>query len=852
MADDRDIRAEHRDESTLFVMHHTHWDREWYQSFPELQVRLRDALRHVSALLRDGRIDNFFLDGQTCVLDDYRETVSDEEFSALEKLISEGKIEVGPWYVLADEFLCPAEVMVKNLQIGMDIAKRYGSFCGMGYLPDTFGHAGSIPMLLNNFGISRALIWRGADPHSCLVSWVSSDGSAVRTFVLPTRDGYFQVGTKNREYFKGLDEYIRFLSEEKDCPLLFYPEGADHTVCSADVTEKLRRYAAEKGLAVRDITMQELCRRLDGCEVGETLRGELRDNSKVYVLSGTWSSRSYLKAMNDRCAARLTYETEFLAAWERDRSDSSAFRTRLWKRLLVNQAHDSICGCSIDDVHDDMVTRYREIESSADAFRDSVFEALYPFVYDRQDCDNLFLHIINPLPYATTRMVKARIFLPLRLDKGGIALRDNGNDIPLNSVTREVKVVFFHNSVLQPWYETVAVYDIEFPVRFDGMESRCLRIVPCEARADAAFPACDGEVENEFYRLEIRDGALYVLDKRNKKGHARQHILRSSLDAGDTYNYAPPVNDTVSAATVTGIQKRIRTHSCELELTYEMELPAGLNTGRTAPSGQTVTLKCRSSFTLYRDDPVIHVETEIENTACDHRLTVGFDVGDCKYHCSDGMFEWVRRKTLPVPPLPVPQGKEVIPGQDPTATRLTAGELQIVHMGLHEYTVTSAEQSCECSLTLMRCVGFLSCRTITTRGGGAGPNYATPGAQCLGKHVFNYGLVYGSEKFAPSQAVSFRAPVLFRQSCTDASSRKLLTLPESIHFSALGYEDGRFYLHLFNPGDTDEVFRFDGQLIGAVRKTDLAHTFREELIDKDSVHIPPHSLGCYLIEPNDR
>ena len=67
MADDRDIRAEHRDESTLFVMHHTHWDREWYQSFPELQVRLRDALRHVSALLRDGRIDNFFLDGQTCV-----------------------------------------------------------------------------------------------------------------------------------------------------------------------------------------------------------------------------------------------------------------------------------------------------------------------------------------------------------------------------------------------------------------------------------------------------------------------------------------------------------------------------------------------------------------------------------------------------------------------------------------------------------------------------------------------------------------------------------------------------------------------------------------------------------------
>lgn len=158
------------EQTTIHMLHHTHWDREWYQPFEAMQIRLRDALRHVVDLVERGVIDCFYLDGQTSVLDDYRRIVTDEEYQRLCALIRAGKIEVGPWFVLADEFLCPAEAVIQNLRIGRSMAGELGSFCGMGYLPDTFGHIGSMPMVLRQFGIDKAIIWRGADPEHCEVN----------------------------------------------------------------------------------------------------------------------------------------------------------------------------------------------------------------------------------------------------------------------------------------------------------------------------------------------------------------------------------------------------------------------------------------------------------------------------------------------------------------------------------------------------------------------------------------------------------------------------------------------------------------------------------------------------------
>lgn len=785
------------EQTTIHMLHHTHWDREWYQPFEAMQIRLRDALRHVVDLVERGVIDCFYLDGQTSVLDDYRRIVTDEEYQRLCALIRAGKIEVGPWFVLADEFLCPAEAVIQNLRIGRSMAGELGSFCGMGYLPDTFGHIGSMPMVLRQFGIDKAIIWRGADPEHCEVNWASADGSAVKTLVLSTRDGYFQMGLKNPNYKEHLQRFVEFHRTQKKACLLVYTDGADHTVCSADGMDRVRSFEAESGVKVEQVTMERLCRLLDGCPAEETIKGELRDNRKIFVLSGTWSTRTYLKRMNQIIAARLVHELEFLCAWEQNASRSEALRRRLWKDFLVNQAHDSICGCSVDEVHREMMSRYARIAQSIGEQTESVLERQYPFVYGEPGAKNHWLHVINSLPYPGRRLVKARILLPLDQDKGGVALWQGERPVPLSRAERRVQEEFFHNSLTQPWYEDMAVYELEFFLDFAGMEEICLRIEPTGPQPAAAEQECPAE--NRFYRLEIRDGQLCVLEKSTGTWRTGQNVYRSSLDAGDTYNYSPPEQDACAEAHVVAWRTESRPGQRTLHTESVLELPEGLAPDRKGPAEHTVTLTIHTEYTLYEEDPVIHVRTRLDNRARDHRLTADFEVPGCESHCSDTAFDWVERPVNgPVDPQVGP-GQEVIPGQHPTGTQLVAGELQLVHLGLHEYQVCRTEGGERCILTLLRCVGDLSRRDLRSRGGGAGPGYPTPEAQCQGEMEFEYGLIYGRANHSPVHPLALRAPVFARQSTAESDGRLLLSLAGPVQFSGLEYEDGAYLLRVYNP-----------------------------------------------------
>src|SRR3982750_4285616 len=87
----------------------------------------------------DPTYTHFMLDGQTIVLEDYLE-IRPEREAKLRELIESGKVAVGPWYVLPDEFLVSGESLVRNLQIGMSPARRFGRSMELGYLPDSFGH----------------------------------------------------------------------------------------------------------------------------------------------------------------------------------------------------------------------------------------------------------------------------------------------------------------------------------------------------------------------------------------------------------------------------------------------------------------------------------------------------------------------------------------------------------------------------------------------------------------------------------------------------------------------------------------------------------------------------------------
>ncbi|MCK5851629.1 hypothetical protein KAH27_01260 [bacterium] len=101
-------------QSQAYIIPTTHWDREWVQPQIQFQIRLVKLIdRLIKILETDTTYSCFLLDGQTAPLEDYLE-IKPHNRERLVKLIKENRIIVGPWYVLADQFLQDGESTIRQ------------------------------------------------------------------------------------------------------------------------------------------------------------------------------------------------------------------------------------------------------------------------------------------------------------------------------------------------------------------------------------------------------------------------------------------------------------------------------------------------------------------------------------------------------------------------------------------------------------------------------------------------------------------------------------------------------------------------------------------------------------------
>src|SRR5919108_4026588 len=140
---------------------HTHWDREWYLPRAAFQARLVSTMDDlIERLQGDPAYRSFLLDGQTVLVEDYLRARPERE-ADVRALVKTGRLQVGPWYVLADEQIPSGEALVRNLLLGAADAERLGGRLDVLYSPDAFGHPGVLPTLAREFGIKNGVLWRG-------------------------------------------------------------------------------------------------------------------------------------------------------------------------------------------------------------------------------------------------------------------------------------------------------------------------------------------------------------------------------------------------------------------------------------------------------------------------------------------------------------------------------------------------------------------------------------------------------------------------------------------------------------------------------------------------------------------
>jgi len=833
---------------TLNLVNHTHWDREWYETFETYRGKLIEAIKLILKALDEGQFEYFMLDGQTIVLEDLKDVLEPHYYEKLETYIREGKIAIGPWYVLPDEFLVSGESLIRNLQIGIERSKELSVNEFVGYLPDTFGHIGQLPQIFKQLNISWSLLFRGVNKDKKSEGYfVGSDGTRIKTLILPLWTGYYNHFISYDSHKEKLEKYIEDITSYSHTEELLLLNGADHLVPYNKLRDRTLELEKELNIAIKQSSLVDYTRKLENIELNETINGEQRDESKAYILTNVASARTYLKLQNQSLEDELTTIGEPMELIKSLISCEYKHKyiKHIWKTLLKNHPHDSICGCSIDEVHKEMETRNMKIEHMIN----SIVHYASNDLIDFQPVDNKKIFVFNPHPYEIKTVLRSKILLPV--EESFIALRDSeGSEIPIEVLSVEKKMIFKADVDLEPnWYEAKE-YEIIFEANLKGIGFKEYHIVD-------GNPPCKNNVfepilENEHIKAYVNEnGYINVFDKENNKIYRDLNKFISTLDCGDEYTYSPPFNDVISMTAFKGVERVINNKLYkEMILNYELSQPEELNYERKGPSEKRVISEIKTVITLKEGSKTLEFNTMVKNKAKDQRLRVIFPIGssvDSFY--TDVSFDMVLRKPLKDICYDAEKLKEVKVNTYPTDSFVhVPKEFSVLHKGLQECEVTTVDENNDgVFLTLIRSVGWLSRDDIRTRGGGAGPKFETPEAQCIGENKFYYALSFNDNPALEAKLFRVKPRVIQGNSIKKELENILYLNNSKVMVSAFyKNEKGDNILRLYNLWEDAQEFEVLGQW-KEIYKLDLLNN-RQGVMDKTIIINPKEILTLSLAE----
>lgn len=769
------------DKKDIFIVSHTHWDREWYLTREKFRLMLVELIDNLLDILdRDSNFKAFMLDGQTIVLEDYFE-IRPENKERLKHYIQNERIMIGPWYVLPDELLVSGEAHIRNYIIGDQVCEEFGKKMDLGYLPDSFGHPSQIPQIINGLGMKELIFWRGVGPevNKTEFNWVGPDGSQILAINMPFGYGIGACMPKDKEHFiRRFKNEVEKLSKMTDGNLILLMNGVDHIQPQAHISDMLKNCETELGeFNLKHTTMKEYVKTVkNSLDKLETVEGELRSTKKTYLLGGTLSTRMYLKQENYKAEQLIEKWVEPMAtlAWTLGKPYPSGEIKQLWKYALSNLPHDSICGCSIDEVHEEMMTRYKYIKELGEGILDKTLNYISDLVPQANEEHEGVLVIFNPLEHDRSDIVEAVIDVNPQLirkvdfDRGLLVEHDidenrklptnifiydtDGNKLNSTLISAEKVVTMKLSLDTQPEMYEVMRLTIAFKtedVKAIGFNTY-LYDLHFETKKESINKK-DYVLENEYFRVvpNLKDGTLDITDKRTNKVYEKCNRFLSGGDAGDEYTYSPPLEDSIFSMEKDSVRITwVENSNVRQVITVEgkMELPKAIALDRKKRNSEKVSCPVSSTIAIYPGVARIDITSELENNAEDHRLRVAFPTGiKASFSEAEGIFSVDKRVVTKNDETDYSDWIEAPCVSHPHKTFVDVNDgkvgLAIANRGIAEFEVYEEQNQNTIALTLLRCVGWLSRPDLLTRKGNGGWTLPTPGAQCKGKYSFEYSII---------------------------------------------------------------------------------------------------------------
>ncbi|MEO2257058.1 alpha-mannosidase [Paenibacillus amylolyticus] len=802
------------------IISHTHWDREWYLPYEKHHMRLIKLVDSLLDQLDEGSdYKSFYLDGQTIIIEDYLQ-VRPEQKERLEKHIRNGRIVIGPWYILQDAFLTSGEANVRNMQVGHKDAKRYGTPSKIGYFPDTFGLVGQTPQLMQQSGIDNVFFGRGVKPTG-FNNTVSDAGyeSSFSELVWEGPDGSKVLGVLFANWYSNGNEVpvdeesarkfweTKLADAEKYASTneLLYMNGCDHQPIQRDLPEAIRM--AEQLYPDIEFVHSNFPDYLEALRASSehelsTVKGELRSQRTDGwgTLVNTASARVYLKQMNQLGQTMLEKVAEPLAsyAYLLGHAYPHDQLTYAWKTLMQNHPHDSICGCSVDEVHREMVTRFDKSRHVAEALIEEstsqIATAVDTSIFARYGEQARPVVVFNTTGWERSGVVQ------MELDAARLYFRDG---YTLEEMAAQMKAVELSDRILVDEdgnHIPCTVEDLGLQFGYDLPDDRfrqpysCRRVrIRFETENVAAFglktyalvnfsddaksdtpskttTLLRGErgMENQHMIVTIADNGSFTLtDKRTGRTYKDLGVYENVGDIGNEYMFKQPENEV--ALTTQALQAEIRvledtSYLASFEVIHHWEIPESADEmldqeqreliyyphRKAQRSTKMIPLQIRTVISLSRSGKGVQLETTFNNQAKDHRVRALFptDLVSAVHHV-DSMFEIATRDNKPAPEWQNPSNTQH--QQNFVDVSEKDAGLVVANLGLNEYEVLQDGRN-TIAVTLLRAVGEL----------GDWGLFPTPEAQCLGEHTFKIEIIphdgNGAASGAYIEAYQFQVP----------------------------------------------------------------------------------------------
>ncbi len=619
----------------ILILMHTHWDREWYFTKDETKVLLRNHMQEVLEFLDENRDVVYILDGQSVMLDDFIELAPEWE-ERIKSLVERNQLRIGPWYTQTDLLIVHGESIIRNLYYGFKTAKKYGDVMRIGYAPDTFGHSSQMPQIYKLFDINSTFFWRGFSELKANKSdfiWEGVDGSKIYGINLST--GYQGAKYLENEYEplkSRFDKLLNVLDKYSAGNARLIMNGHDQMPIQKDIHKVIDLVKQiYPGDTVQISDFESYIDQLKNIEL-ETVKGELTHSKHARIHRTINSTRMDIKLLNSELEHKLYNMLEPLSilATSIGLEYPHAMLEKCYKELFGIHAHDSIGGCNSDKVNRDIKQRLLIVKEMVDTQIE-----LYMRLISMSSLENNVITLYNFLPYKRfneytelemiTRSSNFKLFDDKGIEINYTLLSQEIIDAGLidRQVAARLLDIKVFSSKIKFIVDEIDGLNVRYISYEDGdilFENYSKKINDCEFINDSPF------IENEYYKIIVKNNLINIENKKTNEFIENAIFIENSGDAGDSYDYSPPMNDYVVNSNIGKIENisKISKNGIEImKFDIFMNVPKNIIERENKKCTEDIVLTL--TLELSEKENVIRTRIKHVNKIYDSRYRFAFD-----------------------------------------------------------------------------------------------------------------------------------------------------------------------------------------------------------------------------------